>query len=170
MFLFIILQYFILCVAVPTMSICVSLYKVEDMLSAPLCGPYQYHCINSILLIWFNMTSPRLIMVPVVITIRYQVLLTGTVIRLCYAAKHSKPVCRHSAAATCLQSRLGQSGSGDGETRSWFVIVLKDSCNKYIISESNIFCVNKECHWQRLLLYHIWPKVGPSYFWPWRSC
>ena len=71
---------------------------------------------------------------------------TVTVIWLCYGATHSKPVCRHSAAATCLQSRSPTCQNHQGslvrmlvKPRCDSVIVLKDICNSYIISESNIF-------------------------------
>ena len=56
--------------------------------------------------------------------------LTGTIKRLCYAATHSKPVCRHSAAATCLQQRWPISQQHQGSLAQ---VLVKLCCHLLII-------------------------------------
>ena len=58
--------------------------------------------------------------------------LTGTIKQFCYAATHSKPVCRHSAAATCLQQRWPTSQQ---HQCSLAQVLVKPCCHLLIILE-----------------------------------
>ena len=55
--------------------------------------------------------------------------LTGTVIRPCYSATHSKPVTRHSAVGTCLSPRWLTSQQHKG---SLVQVLVKQTCDSLI--------------------------------------